>query len=221
MVDIPKYPRTPYWPSSPSIDVDDRIVNPLNFVNRHIVITEKLDGSCTLLHDGEVYSRSTSAPSNAKWHGMVRKHHAWKLNGMKDFYLYGEDIYGVHSIEYEPVDEDKTFYAFALRIGDAFVSFPEMKRFVSELEIPVDPTVLSYHKFGVIYGIDEYLRDTLPIPSHLGGEKEGMVIWSAEGFPADTFAENVCKYVRPNHVQIDAEHWTKYWKPAKLRRQYE
>jgi len=45
---------------------------------------------------------------------MVKKHHAWKITD-PDVHLYGEDIYGVHSIEYAPVRETETFHAFALR----------------------------------------------------------------------------------------------------------
>lgn len=39
-----------------------------------------------------------SAPSEGKWMTMVKKHHAWKVNE-PDIYLYGEDIYGIHSID--------------------------------------------------------------------------------------------------------------------------
>ena len=53
---------------------------------------------------------------------MVRKHHAWKMAGSQA-YLYGEDIYGVHSIEYGPVPEDQTLHAFALRRQDFFAPF--------------------------------------------------------------------------------------------------
>ena len=60
---------------------------------------------------------------------MVKKHHAWKVNE-PDVWLYGEDLYGVHSIEYEPVAEHETFYAFALRHGDgAFASFAKVEAY--------------------------------------------------------------------------------------------
>ena len=51
---------------------------------------------------------------------MVKKHHAWKVTE-PNVYLYGEDIYGVHSITYGPVEEQKTFYAFGLRDGERCV----------------------------------------------------------------------------------------------------
>ena len=94
-----------------------------------VVVTEKLDGGNTLLHAGKVYARSVSAPSEGKWMAMVKKHHAWKVNE-PEVWLYGEDLYGVHSIEYEPVAEQATFYAFALRHGDgAFAPFAEVEAY--------------------------------------------------------------------------------------------
>ena len=118
-----KYPRTSYWPWSPQIPADGlQVADPSVFVGLEVVVTEKLDGSNTLLHRGEVYGRSVSTPSSAPWRAMVKKHHAWKLADSDDL-LYGEDIFGVHSIEYGPVAEDRTLYAFALRRGDCFESF--------------------------------------------------------------------------------------------------
>ena len=110
-----RYPRTPYWPWSPTIGRNEIVhANPDRFVGEDVVATEKLDGGNTLLHAGRVYARSVSAPSEGKWMAMVKKHHAWKVSE-PDVYLYGEDIYGVHSIAYEPVAEHETFRAFALR----------------------------------------------------------------------------------------------------------
>ena len=48
---------------------------------------------------------------------MVKKYHAWKVTD-PNIYLYGEDIYGVHSIAYGAVHADETFYAFSLRDTD-------------------------------------------------------------------------------------------------------
>ena len=105
----PKYPRTPYWPGSPSVPAGENTVSdPKLFLDLDLVITEKLDGQNTLLHRGAVYGRSVSEPSRQKWTAMVKKRHAWKL-AQSPAHLYGEDIYGVHSIEYAPVPEERTF----------------------------------------------------------------------------------------------------------------
>ena len=213
-----KYPSTPYWPWSPSIGRGDTVhSNPARFVGESVVVTEKLDGGNTLLHAGEVYARSVSAPSDGKWMAMVKKHHAWKVNE-PGAYLYGEDIYGVHSIVYEPVAEHETFHAFALRDGDgAFVAFKELEAYAERLEIPVVP-VLFRGLFRSVAELRAFVEHVHGEPSVLGGEREGVVLRLARRFPAAEFQDNVCKSVRAGHVQTD-EHWTRNWKPCRIARQ--
>lgn len=212
-----KYPRTPYWPDSPTKARDGDSVSDLQrFVGRPVVVTEKLDGSNTLLHRGEVYARSVSAPAAAKWLGMVRKHHAWKVTEPEVF-LYGEDIYGVHSIEYDPVPEDRTFYTLALRCEDgSFASFREMTEYATAHSIPVVP-VLFEGTFDSVQQVRDFVSEAHGQPSALGGEREGVVLRLAAGFPAADFPRSVCKSVRVGHVQSD-EHWSKRWRPCRIAR---
>ena len=178
------------------------------------MVTEKLDGGNTLLHAGKVYSRSVSAPSNAKWMAMVKKHHAWKVTE-PDVWLYGEDIYGVHSIEYAPVAEQATFHAFALRDDDgAFAAFAEVEEYAKQRDIPVVP-VLFRGRFQLVAEIGAFISQAHAEPSSLGGEREGVVMRLARGFPAAEFQDSVCKSVRLGHVQTD-EHWTRKWKPCRI-----
>ena len=201
-------PSTLYWPWSPSIGRGDDVhADPDRFVGEDVVVTEKLDGGNTLLHAGKVYARSVSAPSEGKWMAMVKKHHAWKVNE-PDVWLYGEDIYGVHSIEYESVAEHETFYAFALRDDDgAFAAFAEVEAYAKQREIPVVP-VLFRGRFRSVAEISAFMEQAHGEPSMLGGEREGVVMRLARGFAAVEFQDNVCKSVRPGHVQSD-EHWTR------------
>ena len=210
-----KYPRTPYWPFSPSIGRDDLVHRaPEHFVGKPVVATEKLDGGNTMLHRGSVYARSTSAPSEGKWMAMVKKHHAWKVTE-GDVYLYGEDIFGIHSIAYEPVPEDETFYAFALRDGDgAFASFAALETYASGKDIPVVP-VLFRGRFRSVGEIRAFFERAHAGRSALGGECEGVVLRLVGGFAASEFGDNVCKSVREGHVQSD-DHWTRNWRPCPL-----
>lgn len=210
-----KYPKTPYWPDSPATPRNgEALADPMKFIGSPIVVTEKVDGGNTLLHKGEVYARSVSAPSNGKWMAMVKKHHAWKVTDPNVF-LYGEDIYGVHSIEYEPVAENETFYAFALRFRDGtFSSFQTMVDYAQERDIPVVP-ILFEGLFRSVGEIQSLVSKAHTEPSVLGGEREGIVIRLARAFPAEEFRYNVCKSVRVGHVQSD-EHWSKNWKPCRV-----
>ena len=213
-----KYPRTPYWPYSPAVGRDECVhACPERFAGEPVVVTEKLDGGNTLLHVGQVYGRSAAAPSEARWMAMVKKHHAWKLTD-PEIYLYGEDIYGVHSIEYGPVREEQTFHAFALRngMGD-FSSFAEVETYARKIGIPVVP-VLFRGCFGSLAEICAFVETAHAEDSVLGGQREGVVLRVARGFPASEFQHNVCKSVRVGHVQTD-EHWTRKWKPCRIVRQ--
>ena len=181
-----------------------------------MVVTEKLDGGNTLLHAGKVYARSVSAPSHGKWMAMVKKHHAWKVKE-PDVYLYGENIYGVHSIAYGPVAEQETFYAFALRNGDGvFAAFSEVEAFANRREIPVVP-VLFRGCFRSVAEIRAFMTHAHGEASVLGGEREGVVLRLAREFSAAEFRDKVCKSVRLGHVQTD-EHWTREWKPSLIAR---
>ena len=210
-----RYPSTPYWPWSPTIGRGDDVhANPERFVGEDVVVTEKLDGGNTLLHAGKVYARSVSAPSAGKWMAMVKKHHAWKVTE-PDVYLYGEDIYGVHSIAYDPVAEHDTFHAFALRDGHgAFAAFHEVEAYAAQREIPVVP-VLFRGRFRSVAEISAFMKQAHGEPSVLGDQREGVVMRLACGFPATAFQHNVCKSVREGHVQTD-EHWTRKWRPCRI-----
>ena len=212
-----KYPRTSYWPHSPTIGRGDAVhPDPERFVGRPVVVTEKLDGSNVLIHRGKVYGRSVAAEAANKWLAMVKKHHAWKITD-PDVHLYGEDIYGVHSIEYAPVRETETFHAFALRDSrGGFESFAALERFATERSIPVVPVIFR-GSFASVGEMREFIQREHAKQSALGGEREGVVVRIAEGFASADFARNVCKSVRPDHVQTD-RHWTRNWRPCALRR---
>ncbi len=214
---VPKYPSTRYWPWSPAVGREATAhSDPCRFVDTPVVATEKLDGGNTLLHGGRVYGRSVSAPSDAGWMAMVKKHHAWKVTE-PDIHLNGEDIYGLHSIAYDPVPEYRTFYAFALRDGaGAFSSFDELEAYAGGKGIPVVP-VLFRGQFGSVEEIRAFLERAHSEPSALGGEREGVVLRLARGFPEREFPDNVCKSVRAGHVQTD-EHWTRNWRPCRILR---
>ena len=212
-----KYPSTPYWPWSPTTGRGDDVHrNPYRFVGEDVVVTEKLDGGNTLLHAGDIYARSVAVPSHTKWMAMAKKHHAWKVRE-PDVYLYGEDIYGVHSIAYGPVPEQATFYAFALRNGEgAFAAFAEVEAYATHRNIPVVP-VLFRGRFQSVLEISGFMEHAHGEPSMLGGEREGVVMRLARGFPAAEFQDNVCKSVRVDHVRSDG-HWTRNWRPCRIVR---
>ena len=129
--------------------------------------------------------------------------------------MYGEDIYGVHSIEYGPVAEERSFYAFALRRGDGrFEPFTAVEEYAGGRGIAVVPVLFGGH-FRSVADIRAFVDGAHGGPSALGGEREGVVLRLARGFPAAEFPDNVCKSVRAGDVQTDG-HWTRKWRPCRL-----
>lgn len=215
----PKYPRTGHWPWSETVHRDDSYCpDPNVFLNRPVVITEKLDGGNTCLWKGEVYARSTTQPSHAGWMGMVRKHHTWKTHD-RDTIFYGEDLFGIHSIEYEPMPENQTYRLFATRSVrdglDMFHGWDVVEWYAEQLGVPTVP-VLHEGTFSKVEEITTWFQDNLKLPSSIGGEREGFVIRSVDQFDAEDFTINVAKYVRSNHVQTPDNHWTRNWKKCQL-----
>ena len=211
----PKYPRTPYLPFSPSIDESDRdnVIDPAVFVNRRVIITEKLDGSNVAMLNGALYARSTTTPSEHPWHAMVKKHHAWKTQNL-DVVFYGEDIYGVHSIEYEPVRETDTFHLFAVRKDSKFLSWQEVRTSALSLDFPLVP-VLYEGFIGSVEDLETRVTTFQRQKSALGGKREGVVVRVSDQFDEADWAISIAKSVRANHVQTN-QHWTRRWKPAKI-----
>ena len=209
------YPRTMYVPYTPSHSPRDRTLSMKdmeNFVGKRIIITEKLDGTNTTLYNGRVYTRSGNR-SRHKIHGMVKKYHAWKVWDAPK--LHGEDIYAVHSLEYDAVAPDKTFYAFHYRLGRQFMSWDELVDYTTELDIPTVPLLFD----GILDSVEEVQKkhmEIFKIGSTMGSKPEGAVMRIAGRISAKEFSKDMCKAVRRDHVQTD-KHWSRNWKPCKLR----
>lgn len=211
-----KYPSTPHWPWSEKIHRDDSYhPEPEFFVGKDVVVTEKLDGGNTCLYQGEVFARSVTQPSHAGWFSMVRKHHAWKTTNI-DLMLYGEDIYGVHSINYYSVAEENTFWLFSVRDNMGFLSWNEVQKLASRMGMKTVPPFFR-GTFHSVEEITKFFEANIRGPSVIGPDIEGFVMRLPEGyFPFEHFSRT-CKYVRANHIQTD-EHWTRNWKPCGIKR---
>ena len=216
---VPKYPRTYHWPWSPQVHQDDSYHrDPTVFVGPEVVITEKLDGGNTCLARGDVFARSTGQRATAGWFAMVRKHHAYKTVGFpEDLYTYGEDLFGIHSIAYDPISESGTYFVFGARRADVWYSWSDLVIHAADMGLRTVPLLFR----GAFKSVDEitaWMHARIKQPSTIGPQTEGFVIRFADSFHNSEFQTKVAKYVRKDHVQTD-EHWTKNWKPATLLRE--
>ena len=132
-----------------------------------------------MLHVGEVYARSTSGglPQSHSWLAMVKGHHAWKLTGegRERLPVYGEHLYGVHSIECGEMGQWETLWVFAsMPDSDTFDAFSKAERLAEELQVLIVP-VLYRGIFHSSRELQEFLTTEVHRrPSALGGDGEGQ-----------------------------------------------
>lgn len=209
-----KYPRTYHLPWSPGTTSDDRISKSVeSLIKREIVITEKLDGSNTSITKSGVYGRSHADFTRNPWD--VKSWEIWNLikndlsNGV---YLFGEGMYGIHSIEYTNLTS--YFYIFGVRDNNIWIDWDSVEEYAYLLDLPTAPVLFR----GVVNSekeLKELTESLVSQPSSLGGSSEGIVVRNANSFHNDDFSQNIMKWVKKGHVQTD-EHWTRTWKKADI-----
>lgn len=217
-----KYPRTYHLPWSPGATSDDKRLQDSWFdfyKGKEVVFTEKLDGENTAMTHYDVYARSHGAPTRSPW-----SRNLWDTSDglywkVKNFIgpnetVYGENLYGEHSIHYDALDA--YWHMFAVNDGNLWYSWDEVKEFAKILGVPHVPELercVLREEGEVKEIIDELMEHTSYYACKSG--REGVVMRITDSFPIMEFPNYVCKYVRANHVQTD-EHWTRNWKKAQL-----
>ena len=216
-----KYPRTYHVPFSPGATKDDKKLKDGWFEyyrGKEIVLTEKLDGENSCLCQRGVFARSHGAETRSPWSinlwgddGLY-----WKVKGFidDDLLVFGENLYGEHSIHYSKLKDYFHVFACYNETTDKWWSWDDVKFVSKVLGVPHVPT-LWRGKAESEDQIKELIFQTMNMPSAYGDTKEGIVMRLTDEFDGDEFPNYVCKYVRPNHVQTD-EHWTRNWKKAEL-----
>lgn len=220
-----KYGRTYHYPFSPGTTSDDRIQHdywehlqkiPL------LVHTEKLDGENNCLSRLGVFARSHAAPTTSQWTESIRRFWQSIKNDLGTLEIFLENLYAVHSIEYQNLDHH--FYVFAVREHDQWLSWEETKYYAAMLDLPVVPEIKVFPP-----PVDRmaFEKEVLAIASGSGAlcphdaqqgqpvTMEGIVTRDATGYPVNAFSQHVFKYVRKGHVKTD-EHWTRHWRRARL-----
>jgi hypothetical protein len=100
-----KYNRTNHLPYSPGSTNDDRISNSVSTLLGIENYYGKLDGENTGMKDEGVYARSHAEFTTSGWSREVRQLHKVKVEGqLGGLFLFGENMEGIHSIEYNNLD---------------------------------------------------------------------------------------------------------------------
>ena len=142
---------------------------------------------------------------------------------MGDLEVFGENLYAIHSIEYQRLD--CYFYVFAIRDLDQWLSWDETVFYAQLLDFPVVPVVHRQNQPIVPMTLEADVLRWASEPSQFGSvdaltgtpcTREGIVTRNAGAFEVGDFSQHVFKYVRQGHVKTD-EHWTRNWRRAQLR----
>lgn len=219
-----KYSRTYHYTFSPGTTSDDRI-------HHHywdqlqewgtIVHTEKLDGENTCLNQYGVFARSHAAPTLHPWANYLKEKWHFIKNDLDDLEIFGENLYAIHSIRYEALEQH--FYVFAVRQNDQWLSWEEVKFYADLLDFPVVPeidipiiTIEKEFQSTLINAAQQHSKfQSIDAYTHQACNMEGIVSRNAEAFHVNDFSNNVFKYVRAQHVKTDV-HWRRNWKRAPL-----
>lgn len=249
MIESTKYSRTLHYPISKGTTSDDRILSPgylFPISKMNLILTEKLDGQNDCLKKDGVFARSHTAPSAHPWDRPLWDR--WQLikHDLKDLEIFGENMYGIHSIAYKNLES--FYYVFAVREKGVWLSWEEVKFYAALLDFPTVPEVkfeiplLDYIKNNR-ESEDECFRgwihsclkmdweDYTNTSGLLGGYDPITNEAACEGFVtrnADSFKTNDGEIITDlnefNNVfklvrgkhVKTDEHWTKNWKPATL-----
>ncbi len=221
-----KYPRTLHFHFSPEVHSDDKVLHFKdlgNFLKREYVITEKMDGQNNCMKGyltdigeyGGVFARTHAVETQLSWDNYLKGfYHQIKYSLKQDHFYFLENLYAVHSIEYDKLDN----YHFLFAIYDVkrkvFLSFDEVVAEAERLGMR-HPAVIKRGVFSSMAEIQKILDYEIRVEG-LYGKREGFVVRPAGEFPSDEFSAVIGKYVRKGHVQTD-KHWTKNWRKAELK----
>lgn len=103
------------------------------------IMLEKLDGQNNCFKKLGVYARSHVAPTEHPWDKPMRDR--WNLikNDLGDIELFGENMYGIHSIAYSKLES--YYYMFGARENGRWLSWEEVKFYAEMFDFPTVPEI--------------------------------------------------------------------------------
>ena len=173
-----------------------------------LVLTEKLDGQNNRLSRYGVFARSHAAPTQHPWDKPLIERWQRIKHDLGDLELFGENLYGIHSIAYRRLES--YFYLFAVRQGGRWLGWDEVQFYAALFDFPTVPELPIHQPLRDVYrdGIDENRQladwlttnlgmswlDYVETSGALGGYDpqtnapccEGLVIRNRDGFAPTT-----------------------------------
>lgn len=203
-----KYPRTFHLPYSPGASKEDKIQHDVSdLVGRHLIMTEKMDGSNVCLTRDGLFARSHAGPPSHPSFDRLKAHHsAVARNIPKDIEIFGEWLYAVHSIRYNKLPS--YLQVFGVRQGSIWWTWEETQEMANEILVATTPAIFEFYP-----ETEAELRSKVEVVAvhnffkpACGELREGVVVRPLGEFRDEHFDRSVVKWVRADHVQTD-EHW--------------
>lgn len=186
-----KYPRTYHLPGSHLLKDDRALESDAAFHNQPVVVTLKMDGENTTMYRDYIHARSlNSGPHPARqWVKGLWAQIGWQLDA--DMRLCGENLYAVHSIQYDALPS--YFMLFSVWVRNTCLSWAETLEYAH---------LLGLHTVPVIYeGVYDAKAIAAAFAPH-AATHEGYVVRLAGEFSYGAFRHSVAKYVRPAFRQV-------------------
>lgn len=194
-----KYPRTLHVPWSAGVGSDDKILKDLShFEGKRVIVTIKMDGENSSLMSDCCYARSVDSNNHPSRNWLKGLWGSVCHNIPENWRVCGENLYATHSIHY--VDLPSYFMVF--NIWDENNTCLNWEDTLTWCEL------LDLEHVGVIYDgifdaeVIKKLHEKLDLT-----KDEGFVLRIADSFHYDDFSKSVCKWVRKNHINLNAKHW--------------
>lgn len=213
------FPRIKHMYQSPGRTPDD-IRSDRNwfdsFSGKYVVAQEKLDGENSGVTNISCYARS-KIPTLNPWSVNLRRDIFPYVKDLisDDEIVFGENLYAVHSIEYDRLPSYFHIFAVFNTKSNIWYSWSDVELFAKILGLPTVPVL-----FKGIINSEKDLMDKINYwmsqPSAYGKEKEGVVIRLAGEITPENWNNSIAKYVRANHVRTTKRWDEGEWKRAEL-----
>lgn len=201
--DYVKYPRTKHLPWSDGVQKDDDLLSSDEiFIDREVVVTEKMDGeNASIYSDAYFHARSVNGNSHPSQNWIKSSLQRFAYNIPDKWRVCGENLYATHSIKYNGLSD----YFLVFSIWDSTnkcLSWDETVEWCKLLDLKHVPVL--YH--------GTYDRELIHTAyENLTHESEGYVVRTADSYAYPDFAKNIAKFVRANHITEQRHNWRSSW----------
>lgn len=197
-----KYPRTPHLPWSQGTRDDLKAISDEDFINRNVVVTEKMDGENTSIYKHTVHARSLEPLRGEEYSQLKALQAELAPRIPEELKICGENLTYKHSIHYKRLRS--FFLVHSIWHNTTCMSWGVTTSWCHKLGLQTVPVV-----YRGVYNrelIEQAYKQHKEEQEKLGEEVEGYVVRIQDSFFHREFDQNVLKFVRPQHVQ-SSQHW--------------